>query len=258
MFGEGVYEVIRVYGGKAFKLQAHADRLARSLTAIGIEPAGIPQALVDAAPKLLSENGLTDANIYWQVTRGVTSPRSFVYGEASPISFAAAYPAEPLSTEGAATTGVLLADDHRWADVWVKTTMLLPNTLALNAAKAAGCDHALFVKDGVITEGNSSNFFAIIEGELWTHPANGRILDGITRHLVMELAEKMNLRINEQGLYASDLADVEEAFLTGTNTEITAVTCVSDMDGDSMTVGNGTVGSVTARLREAYVQLIGA
>lgn len=261
MFGEGVYEVVRYYGGRAYTMQPHAKRMVRSLEGIGIRPGNLVDDLVGASDELMQREGFGDGNVYWQVTRGPMKKRAFGYDpESRPTIVAWAIPAAPIQTQGVPTTKVMLVEDTRWTHCWIKSTMLMPNTIAYNAAAQAGCGHAVMVKDGIVKEANSANLFAVVNGKLRTYPNDGGILVGITRTVVNRLIGELSLELDQTPVRVDELPGVDELFLSGTNTEVTAVTGVVDSvaGGGSYSIGNGGPGPVTTRLREAFVADVAA
>ena len=150
---------------------------------------------------------------------------------------------EPLKTFTAITTL-----DDRWHNCWIKSLMLLPNTLAKSKAAKAGAGEAIFIRDGRVTEGGATNCFAVFDGELYTHPADRYILEGITRNVVIELAKQLDIPVHEQAFTSADLPGAEEVFMTGTGTLLAAVTAV-----DGKLIADGHAGPVTQQLWETFV-----
>ncbi len=261
LFGEGVYEVTRVYSGKPFEMTGHAERIRRSLAAIEIEPGDIPERLVEASHVLIEKNELVNGRVYWQVTRGVSSPRSFVYGDAAPTIFAAAYHGSPLGIGTLPETSIMLAEDRRWSEVWIKTTMLMPNNMALNAAKRAGCGHAALVKEvngtAIVKEANSANLAIVKDGALITHPIDGSILPGITRDVALEASARIGIPVREEAFDVPTLLAADEILLIGTGVEVSAVTrVVEGRCGQSGPLLELPAGPVTAQVREAFEQRV--
>ena len=137
--------------------------------------------------------------------------------------------------------------DRRWARVDIKTIALLPNCLALQSAVEAGSSDALLVKDGVVLEGAHNNFFAVLDGIVTTHPATNCILHGITREYVLELCRELEVPVAERPIQLEELARAEEAFFTGTTTEVRPTVRI-----DGRPVGDGRVGPVVKRLMKAF------
>jgi len=146
---------------------------------------------------------------------------------------------------------VITVTDTRWAGCDMKTTALTANVLANQAAVEKGCKEALFVRDEMVMEGTHSNFFAVENNCLVTAPASNFILHGITRKVVLELAESKGIEVKETPLLKSGLPRITEAFITGTTTEITPVTSI-----DGAMVGTGTPGPVTRALQDGFIDII--
>ncbi|MEO0475363.1 MAG: aminotransferase class IV [Planctomycetota bacterium] len=249
-FADGVYEVVRYFNGKAFTMAEHLERLKRSLDGIDLKcDAEVVAAISD---ELVQRNGLTEARVYWQVTRGSGLRNHVIADDLVPTVYLSAEPAEPMGTSPELPTlGVITTLDDRWHNCWIKSLMLLPNSLAKTKAAKAGAGEAVFVRDGRVTEGASTNCFAMFDGELYTHPANRFILEGITRNVVIGLAHELEIPIHEQAFTSADLPAAEEAFITGTGTLLAAVTEV-----DGKTLGDGQAGITTRRLWEAFIERV--
>lgn len=251
LFGDGIYEVTPAYGGAFFRMDGHLDRMRRGLEALRID--FDPAPLADVQASLLAANGLERAPlcyVYVQVTRGV-APRMHAF-PTTPVrptvyAFAREFarPARAVWDEGFAAVTV---PDRRWARADIKSTALLPNCLALQTAVEAGATDALLVRDGVAIEGAHSNFFAVVEGVVTTHPATNQILHGIAREFVLELARDLRLPVEERPIQIEELARAQEAFFTGTTTEVRPTVRL-----DGRPIGDGRVGPVARRLFEAYM-----
>lgn len=249
-FADGVYEVVRYFNGRPFTLVEHLNRLKRSLE--GIELAYDADAIAGISNELVSRNSLTDARVYWQVTRG-SGPRDHVIADGlEPTVYLSAEPANELGdAPPLATLSVITTPDDRWHNCWIKSLMLLPNTLAKTKAAKAGASEAIFVRDDRVTEGSSTNVFAVFDGELHTHLADRYILEGITRNVVIELAKDLDIPVREQAFSSSDLPGADEAFITGTGTLIAAVNQV-----DGQPIGQGQAGSITRQLWDAFIDRV--
>jgi D-alanine transaminase len=252
LFADGVYEVIRYYQGKPFALELHLRRLEKSLAAIDIPVGDIPQQLALASEQLIAINQTPDAKLYWQVSRG-SAPRDHAFDpNLSPTVLAIAYPLSPLNpASGPALVRTILHPDQRWSQCWIKSLMLLPNTLARQRARAAGASEAIFHRDNRITEGAATNVFVVRKGELWTHRADQWVLPGVTRAVVIELATELGLTVHPWPVNAEQLLGADEVFLTGTTTHISVVTHV-----DASVIGSGNVGPVTMKLHEALMRRV--
>jgi D-alanine transaminase len=252
-FGDGVYEVTKVYNGKCFALRPHLDRLYQSLRAIRIPATYTFEELVQFHEALIKESGIMEGAIYLQITRGA-APRVHPFPEqVVPCLTMSIRPSGPINQElrekGAK---IILIPDERWLRCDIKSLNLLSNVLGKQQAKEAGCYEAVMIRGEHVTEGTSSNFFVVKDGIIWTHPATNLILKGITRTIILErLAKELDLTILEKAFDVSFVKGASEAFLTGTSTEIMPVTTI-----DGKTVNDGAVGPITRKLQLAYTQLI--
>jgi len=247
-FGDGVYEVIHVYGGKPFRMRQHLARLERSL-------AGIEIALPEPLPKIEEVcrrliGTLREASVYLQVTRGV-APRSHAFPRGTRPVFLA-YARETPPPPAGKSLSLLSVLDDRWGRCHIKTICLLPNVLARQKAVLAGCDEALFVReDGTVTEGSSSNAFMVRGGAVVTHPANNRILNGVTREAVVQLARQEGIAVLEQAFSLQEALEGDEFFMTGTTTEVGPVAAI-----DGKKIGMAAPGPVSQRLKAAFDALV--
>ncbi|ARD47239.1 D-amino-acid transaminase [Sporosarcina sp. P33] len=246
-FGDGVYEVIKVYDGKLYTAKEHLERLVESAEKIRINLPYTMEELTEIVESLQSENQLTLGHIYLQVTRGV-APRAHQFPENSvPVVMGYAVESQrPLQNleMGAAMKSV---EDMRWLRCDIKSLNLLGNVLAKQDAIEAGCQEALFVRDGLVTEGASSNVFGIKDGVLHTHPANHFILNGITRRVVLQLANELEIPVLEKEFTLAEALDMDEFFFTSTNAEITPVVMM-----DQQPIGQGVPGPLTRKLQSAF------
>ena len=249
-FADGVYEVVRYFQGKPFTLQEHLHRLKRSLDGIDLD--FDPTPIAQVSNQLVQRNNLAQAKVYWQITRG-PAPRDHVIADGiEPTVYLAADPAKPISAaDPVQTIRAATTLDDRWHNCWIKSLMLLPNTLAKTRAAKRGAGEALFVRDGRVTEGGATNCFAVFDGELYTHPADRYILEGITRNVVIDLAKTLGIPIHEQAFNAADLTSADELFITGTGTLLAAITAVDDKP-----IADEKAGPITQQLWQAFVQRV--
>jgi D-alanine transaminase len=253
LFADGAYEVVRSYNGKLFRLPEHLQRLENSLRGLRIT-APDSRKLQDAAVQLIQRNNLTlgDAALYVQVTRGV-APRKHAFppSDTPPTVYASAAPflASPEHAENG--TRIILIPDIRWSRCDIKSVALLPNVLASQQAKENGAYEAVFVRDGVITEGSHSNFAAVFDGQLITHPKTNHILPGITREIALDLCHDLGLPTSELPIGEAKLREAHELLLLGTTTEIMPVVQV-----DGWQVGDGRPGPVTRTIQQAFRALV--
>ncbi|MCL8209122.1 MAG: aminotransferase class IV [Actinomycetia bacterium] len=255
LFGDGVYEVIRLYDGRPFELDRHLDRLEQSERGVWMEPVD-RGTLAEVVAEFAAHEGRTwpDAIVYIQVSRGA-APRSHSFPDppVPPTVLVWARPVKPVAPEQARAgiAAVTVADD-RWARCWIKTVNLLPNVLAKEAARRRGADDAVFVRDGMAIEATSANLFVVRGGRLYTAPVTNYILPGVTRAVVLELADELGLEVRLEPTPVEALEAAEEVFLTGTTTEVMPVTRL-----DGRTVGTGRMGPVTEALWRAFRRRVG-
>lgn len=250
-FADGVYEVIRLYEGKPFTLDRHLRRLERSARGIELSLPIVPGKLKDEIEKFAVRNPVRDGMIYLQLTRG-SAPRNHVFPQSKATLLFYTRELAPM-TDVAASDGVklLAVADERWKRCWIKSIALLPNVLAKNQAIMAGADEAVFIENGIVTECSSSNIFGVIGGKLVTHPAGSKVLPGITRELLLEIAPKMGIKVEERGMREDEIAAAEELFITSTTREISWVAKWNDRS-----VGRGKCGEITRKLHEALREAV--
>jgi D-alanine transaminase len=190
-----------------------------------------------------------DALLYMQVTRGV-APRQHSYpGNIRPTTMMYAWP-KTLPDINEAHASVVTAIDFRWSRCDIKSTSLLGNVMANQSAMEEQCYETLFVRDGIITEASHCNVFFVKDDQVYTHPTGPHILDGITRQVVLELCSNLGLEVRLQGIPAKSLAVMDEAFLTGTSTQVLAI---KKMDGH--VYFDHQPGPITRRLQKAFLEL---
>ena len=249
MFADGVYELTHFYGGRPFAMAPHLARLGRSLKAMELAPPMEVEHLGQISAELVRRNNCPDAGVYWQITRG-PAPRNHAFPKhVTPTVLVMTYPIKPMKHPSpVATIRAITAPDIHWHYPCYKTLMLLGNVLAKEHAHQAGADEAILHRDGKVTEGSSTNVIVIHDGVLRTHPADQWILEGVTRGAVLECARELDIRISEEALVLPALFSADEVFITGSTTEIAAVTHV-----DGRPIGGGKAGPVVQRLFDAFL-----
>lgn len=251
-FGDGVYEVIRVYDGLLFGFQEHLDRLERSTAEVRIDLPMAMEELKQKLSELVEKNGLKNGIIYLQITRGA-APRTHHFPQQQPASVLTAYTKELERPLKQINNGIhtVLKEDIRWLRCDIKSLNLLANVLAKQEAKEQACTEAIFHRGETVTEGSSSNVLIINGNELRTHPANNLILNGITRKKVFEIARERGVSVNEQAFTVDELLTADEAFITSTTAEITPIVKVGETQ-----IGDGQPGPVTRKLQKVLEQSI--
>ncbi len=241
LFGDGVYEVIPVYGGRLFRLTHHLQRLQNSLDGVRIGNPLTADAWRDLLEELVSRNAGSDQAVYLQVTRGVAPKRDHAFPEATrPTVFAMSNPLpEPRDIAAEAGIHAITLPDIRWLHCNIKAITLLPNVMLRQQALEADTAEAILIRDGYATEGAASNIFIISNGVLVTPPKGPTLLPGVTRDLILELAAGNAVPYREAGISAAELRTASEIWLTSSTREISPVVRLDDT-----VVGDGKPGPV--------------
>ncbi|NBB71012.1 MAG: D-amino-acid transaminase [Alphaproteobacteria bacterium] len=249
-FADGVYEVLKVVGGRLSDGDRHFARLHRSLDAVRIAPPMSDAALAQVIRETVRRNRLTDATVYLQISRG-PAPRDHLFPAVPhPTLIVTAKRMKRPDPAGYADgVAVVTAPDIRWLKCEIKSISLLPNVLAKQAADEQGAYEAWLLREGdVVTEASASNAFIVdAQGVLRTHPLSPVILGGVTRSVVLDLARAEGVPVAERAFTTAEIAAAREAFLTSTSSWVMPVVRV-----DGGVVGEGVPGPVTRRLQQAY------
>ena len=288
VFGDGVYEVVRFVNGRPFEMARHLARLERSLSGIELP---LPMMLGDvehACCELVERRGLSEAKVYLQVTRGPAERNHVMPEEPAPtlLLVADAMPPLPAADAEPAAKRVTACEDNRWGDCWIKSLMLLPNSLAKTRAKRAGFDDAIFVRlpaggdaasdvqttatgettfagetatagdaacrsdldDGEVTESTVANVLSVTAGVIRTHPADRRILGGVTRDVLLELARSDGIEVDETPVTLAEAKQADEVLLCGTTSAVAAVTFIDDQR-----IANAEAGPVSRKLHRLLI-----
>jgi D-alanine transaminase len=248
LFGDAVYEALRVYGGRAWLADEHFDRLKRSLTEVRI--AADADRLRRRMEETIERSGVEEGLAYLQVTRG-QGPRSHAWKKPmtpNELVWVQDYGIDPFAEMRRAGTGVVTERDRRWGRCDVKSVNLLANCMACQSAYEAGCIEALLVDaNGVLTEATHSSFFAVLDGIVRTSPNDSCVLPGVTRNWVVDRLRRDGREVVESPIHEKDLSRVDELFLTGTSIEVMPIVAV-----DGRPVHDGKPGPLASSLREAY------
>ncbi len=274
-FGDGVYEVTRVYNHRPFALRLHVDRLYRSLRELGIPITYSFEELARLHELLIEKSGIAEGTVYLQITRGVAVRGHAFPDNPVPRLTMTVQPFTPNYALRQAGAAAVFVPDVRWLRCDIKSLNLLGNVMAKQRAHEAGVFEAVQVRprelyaargaaqagsvpfpneplDGIVTEGASTNFFAVKDGRLHTHPANHLILRGISRTIILtQLVPKLGIPVVEVPFDVAFAKAAEEAFLSLTSVEIMPLVSL-----DGVPVGCGKVGPVTRRLMEAFTALV--
>jgi D-alanine transaminase len=253
IFGDGIYEVVRIIKGRVFAWEGHAARLANGLAGLRISDTGAESATLKAVcERLVRDNGMTDgeATVYIQVSRGA-APRTHHFPPAgTPTTvYASASVFKPnFAMRDNGAKGITMPD-IRWARCDLKTVNLLGPVLARQAAQEAGAYEALLHRDGMVTEGAATNAFMVVDGVLRTYPLSHYILPGITRALIVDVIRELGVRFEERPVSLAELQRAEEIFVCGTTTDVQPIV---ELDGKK--VASGVPGAVTVRIKEAFAK----
>ena len=251
-FGDGVYEVCEVRGGRLIDERRHLDRLKRSLAELRIRLPMSPAALGIVLREVIAKNRIGYGIVYLQVTRGVARrDHAFPAPELRPSVVVTARALNSARNEALAAAGIAVVSvpDNRWGRVDIKTIGLLPNVLARQAAIERGARDAWFVdKDGAVTEGASSNAWIVTQaGTIVTRPADDAILRGITRTVVLEAIKALGLALEERAFTLEEAYAAREAFVTAASQIVLPVVRI-----DGRPIGDGKPGPVATALRREF------
>ncbi|MCR9292544.1 MAG: branched-chain-amino-acid transaminase [bacterium] len=257
LYGDGVFEGMRAYGGRIFRLQQHLDRLYESARAILLEIPMGSQDLADAVLETLRRNQLQDAYIRLVVTRGAgtlgldpdrtSDPQIIII--ADKISL---YPDEYYQNGLEIVTASTIRNHPAALSPRIKSLNYLNNIMAKIEGKLAGCAEALMLNHkGEVAECTGDNIFIVRRGRLLTPPIDAGILEGITRNAVIELASSEGISVQELSFTRHDIFVAEECFLTGSAAEVIPVIKL-----DRRPIGNGQVGPITKQLIQAFHGLV--
>ena len=253
LYGDGVFEGIRAYGGKVFRLDKHLNRLYASAKAIRLTIPFTPEQLSQAIYQTMQANGQSDAYIRLVVTRGPGDLGVDPAKTKAPVVFIitdkiALYPQEMYEKGMSVILAKTVRTPPQSLSPAVKSLNYLNNVLAKIEANDAGVSEALMLNyDGYVAECTGDNIFIVKDGKVLTPPVTAGILEGITRDVVIELAVKNGLELQEINLRPDDIYAADECFLTGTAAEVVPVTKI-----DEHVMGTGQPGPITKRLMDSF------
>ncbi|KPK82371.1 MAG: hypothetical protein AMS25_02745 [Gemmatimonas sp. SM23_52] len=246
-FSDGIYEVVRVVGGNAFRIEAHLDRFQSGARALEIELPLTREAVREAVSEVARANRIEEGTVYVQLSRGA-APRKHAFPKgARPtlVMLARPFPG-PAPEHLEKGVAVLTQPDLRWGYCEVKTVGLLPNVIAYQHARSEGCFEAILVRDGVVTEGSHSSTFCVRGGTVYTHPIDN-LLPSITRRYAIEAFRSEGVEVKEIGVPVEEFRAADEIFLAGTTTEVMPVV---QIDGE--VVSSGEPGELTRLGMQLY------
>lgn len=256
LYGDGIFEGIRAYHGRVFKLEEHIDRLFGGARAIMLQPPVTKQEMQEVVLETLRVNNLKDAYVRLVITRGkgdlgldpAKCPKPSLICIAAGIQL---YPEELYQKGLEVVTVPTRRNNPETVNPQMKSLNYLNNIMAKLEAKLAGVQEALMINnEGYVAEATGDNVFIVLKGKLVTPPTFLGILEGVTRNSVMELARKRNIPVEERVFTRYDVFTADEVFLTGTAAEIIPVTKV-----DGRVIGDGKPGQMTQTLIADYKEL---
>lgn len=249
-FGDGIYELIRVYDGVPFHVSDHLARLARSAREIRLALPYTPVEWEERIREGLRQSGYREAKVYIQVTRGVAPREHRFADELSPtvvMTFRALMEGDTENLQHG--VAAITVPDIRWERCDIKSLNLLPNVLAKQQAADLGAFEAIFVKDNQVMEGTSSNVMVVHNRKVSTPALSTRILPGVTRNVVIELARKNGILVQERSVSMPEMVEAEEILLVGTTIEVLPVTRLNGRP-----VGAGIPGDIAKEFRRLFHQ----
>ena len=253
-FGDGIYEVIRIYDGYMYMEKEHLDRLWVSAEKIRMTLPFTREELSQRLHRLAQEVGLENARVYFQVTRGTATPRLHDFPnpkEVQPVLMADIQPASRPSAKQNIGIRAGFVEDKRWLHCDIKSISLLGNIMALDEAQQKGYDEAVLVRDGIVTEASASNLWMVKDEVLYTHPDGNLVLPGIAKIKIRELVKALGIELKEEAFTEKELLAADECFKTSSVAEIMPI-----IEIDNQTIGDGTPGKVTKKLLNAYIESV--
>ncbi len=253
LFGDGIYEVIRAYDGKLFRLDDHIERLFKSAKAIRLPEVYSAEEIKKNIHKLLDMSDEKDVEVYIEWTRGV-APREHSFPENAKPTFLMMLLLPHSSPPERYRKGakVVSFPEIRWKYPYIKTVNLLPNVLAKQHAKENGAFEAIFVHEDtrIVTEGSSSNILMVKDGKVYCHETNESILFGVTLKVVIEICQKLGIEYIGKKFTYEEMIRADEVFLSGTGAEIMPVVQV-----DNNTIADGKPGEVTKKILAEFLKM---
>jgi len=255
LFGDGVYEVVPVFGNKLLRLEGHLARLQNSLNRISLSNPFDNNEWQTIFSNLLEKNPGEDRAIYLQVSRGVYAKRDLSTSagsetQCSPTVFAMVLQVVPPSIDVlSAGISAITVDDFRWNACDIKSTSLVANVILRQQASDANVEDAILIKNGMVTEGTASNVFVVKDDVLITPPTGRLLLPGITRDLVIEIAKNNTILVEEREIKEAELYSADEIWMTSSTREIAPVI---SLNGEA--VGSGVAGTMWKRVMDLYQQ----
>lgn len=247
-FGDGVYEVVKVYNGQLFTMEEHVDRFYSSAEKIGITIPYTKDKLFTLLHELVEANEINTGHIYFQITRGAC-PRNHIFpGADTPPVLTGSAKENPRPVANF-ENGVkaIFDEDIRWLRCDIKSLNLLGAVLSKQKAHEAGAYEAILHRGETVTEGSSSNIYGVKDGVLYTHPADNLILKGITRQVILACAAEIGMPVKEQAMTKEQLLAMDEVIVSSTTSEVTPI-----IEVEGQKIGAGTPGEWTRKLQVQF------
>lgn len=250
IFGDGIYEVIPVYGRKMFRAEQHMARLFRSLAAVGIPNPHTKEAWFSLIAQIMDAHPADDQMVYLQVTRGVAKRAHAFPAVMVPTVFIMTNPIV-LPSDAVRAKGITCAsmDDKRWLRCDIKSTSLLGNVLAAQYAVEHDAMESIQFRDGYLTEASASNVWIVKDGVVAGPPKDNLILEGIRYGLMEELCGAQQIPLQARRISRAEVFAADEVLLSSATKEVLAVVQIDDQ-----TIGKGVPGPIYQQLYAAYQQ----
>jgi len=249
IFGDGVYEVVPVVESTVLDKEPFLERFSRSLREIDLKLPFSQEELLNMIEKLIELNSVKEGGVYMQITRGV-APRDFAFPkDITPTCMAFSFEKNIINNPKA-ETGVKVATtkDLRWKRRDIKSISLLAQCMAKEDVSKKGAFEGWMVEDGMVSEGTSSSAYIVKDNTIITRPLTNSILPGIRRKIILEIAEKYDIKVELRPFSVEEAYKADEAFLSSATTFVLPIV---EIDGKK--IGNGKPGNVTKKMRELYI-----
>jgi len=253
LFSDGVYEVIRYTGKRFLEFDSHLERLKSGLEFMKINY-GETEKLIDICNELIQKNNLMESGaiLYMQITRGISNPRNHLFPvEADPTIIASVTKFLPQDEKLKRGVKIILQEDIRWSGCNIKTTALIPNILARQKAFEQNAVEAVFIRNDVVTEGTHTSFCGVKNEYLIIPPLSNHILPGITRKIVLNLCEELDIPYLERNINEEELRTFDEFMLLSTKMDVTPVVQI-----EGIKINDGMPGEITLQMQKAYIEMI--
>ncbi|QFT89136.1 D-alanine aminotransferase [Bacillus sp. THAF10] len=250
-FGDGVYEVVNIYDGIPFTFTEHLERLYRSAHEVGMKIPFTQKELKQHLTNLIQANDMKKGGLYLQITRGV-APRTHHYDETlKPILIAYPLPFTDVLPTQKSGVKAITGEDLRWLRCDIKSLNLLYNVMMKQKASQAGVTETILIREDTVTEGTLSNIFIVKANVVKTHPANNKILNGITRTKLLQIMDEHGWKYETTPFSSAELLQADEVFLTSTTSEVMPIIQVDDT-----VYHNGKPGPITLKLQQAFREAV--